>query len=447
MLRFIEPAPAITPIENQQEAVRSYRHWRLQVFFSMYAGYAFYYVARRSLSFLFPLLRQELSLSYTDIGIFTTVMTATYGVSKFANGVLADRANPRWIMPIGLVIAGLCNFFMGMLSTFWLFVFLWAINGWFQGFGWPACARLLTHWYGKEERGTWWGVWNTSHNFGGAVTPIIIPLLAAALGWRYALMLPALTCVLVGVLLYFTLCDTPQSEGLPPIEEYPKLLGKESDGEGQMPKDLFKEEKELSARERLVEYVLENPYLWLLGAAYFFVYVVRTAINDWSPIYLVEERGYTQACAGQVCSWFEIGGFLGGLSAGLFSDRIYRGMRGPVNVIYMALSALSILPWIYLDHPHPIFDSVVIFFLGFFLFGPQMLIGVAAAELSHKKSAATATGFISFFANIGGMCAGIPLGMLIQNTSWHNYFFVMLFCCLGAVVVLIPLWDKKGRPR
>lgn len=447
VMRAIAPAKHIKQIEDPEEKIQVYKHWRIRVFYSMYIGYAFYYVTRKSLSFLFPLVSREFGLSYSDIGIFTTVMTASYGISKFANGVLADRANPRMIMPIGLLITALCALGIGFSHSITFFLLLWGINGWFQGFGWPACARLLTHWYDKRERGTLWGVWNTSHNVGGALTPIVISFLAAAYGWRFAMIVPACAAGLIAIFLYNRLCDTPQSKGLPPIEKYRGLheVDHSVHEEGSASDVNESPERELSAKERLFDYVLKNPSLWLLSIAYFFLYIVRTAVNDWSAVYLVDHRGYSMICAGQVCSWFEIGGFLGGLSAGLLSDRIFKGQRGPVNVLFMLASALSILPWFFEGTPAPLTDSMIMFFLGFFLFGPQMLIGVAAAELSHKKSAASATGFISFFANLGGMCAGWPLGKLIEHSGWNNYFYVMFLCCSCCFLVLMPLWSKKSR--
>lgn len=447
-MRMIAPARHIKQIADYSLALRLYRHWRVRVFYSTYIGYAFYYVTRRSLSILFPPLSQEFGLSIADISIFTTVMTASYGISKFANGVLADRANPRVIMPMGLLVTAICTLFIGVSYSIPLFLVLWAVNGWFQGFGWPACARLLTHWYDKKERGTLWGVWNTSHNVGGALTPIIISMIAASYGWRAALIIPSLLAIAISVFLYNRLCDTPQSKGLPSIERYRdlKVVSRDPSEAASIEKNGNQpQERELSTRERLWDYVLTNPSLWLLSFAYFFLYIVRTAISDYSSLFLVAQRGYSMPCAGQVMGCFEIGGFFGALSAGILSDKVFNGQRGPVNALYMLACAIVITPWFFGSSPLPLLDSAIMFFLGFFLFGPQMLIGVAAAELSHKKSAATATGFISFFANIGGMCAGYPLGLLIHNSGWNNYFYAMLICCLLCFLVLLPLWSKKAR--
>ncbi|MDE4771672.1 hexose-6-phosphate:phosphate antiporter, partial [Klebsiella pneumoniae] len=45
----------------------------------------------------------------------------------------------------------------------------------------PVCARLLTAWYSRTERGGWWALWNTAHNVGGALIPMVVGAAGVAL--------------------------------------------------------------------------------------------------------------------------------------------------------------------------------------------------------------------------------------------------------------------------
>ena len=86
-----------------------------------------------------------------------------------------------------------------------------------KGWGWPPCSKILNTWYSRNERGLWWAIWNTSHNLGGA----LIPLLAGAitLYWGLALRYDRagiIACV-VGFALCFLLRDRPASMGLPTV--------------------------------------------------------------------------------------------------------------------------------------------------------------------------------------------------------------------------------------
>jgi MFS transporter, OPA family, sugar phosphate sensor protein UhpC len=232
------------------------------------------------------------------------------------------------------------------------------------------------------------------------------------------------------------LADTPESMGLPPVEKF------RNDCSASEAKD---SERELSVKEILIEYVLRNKYIWILGISGFFVYIIRQAVNDWTVLYLVQTKGYTKIAAGAVIFWFEVGGVLGSLTAGWASDRIFAAARGPVNALFCLCTAVCLYGFWSATTAQPIIDSLLVFATGFFIFGPQMLIGVAAAELSHKKAAATATGFIGWISYLGGAIAGYPLGLLMNAYGWDALFVVLMGCAVISTGMLLPLWNVRSR--
>ena len=193
-------------------------------------------------------------------------------------------------------------------------------------------------------------------------------------------------------------------------------------------------------KEILFKYVLTNPFVWVLAIANFFVYIVRLAVNDWSALFLVEQKGYSQLGAGGCVSWFEVGGFVGSLLAGWLSDRVFRGRRGPVNVLFSLGILGSVVLFRLIPPGHMTLDCLAMMAIGFWIFGPQMLIGVAAAELAHKKAAATSSGFTGLFGYIGAAAAGYPLGVVADQYGWDGFFVVLVVCSLITCLLLIPLW-------
>ncbi len=88
-------------------------------------------------------------------------------------------------MGLGLIATGVVNILFGFSSSLWAFALLWALNAFFQGWGSPVCARLLTAWYSRTERGGWWALLrNTAHNVGGALIPMVVGAAALHYGWR-----------------------------------------------------------------------------------------------------------------------------------------------------------------------------------------------------------------------------------------------------------------------
>lgn len=435
--KIFEHAPYKEEIKDPELVKKTYKYWRLRIFYSMYIGYAFFYITRKSFTFAMPAMMIELGFTKTELGILGSILYITYGLSKFVSGVMSDRANPRYFMAVGLILTGIFNICFGMTSSLFFFAVFWGLNGWFQGWGWPPCARLLTHWYSQTERGTWWGVWSTSHNVGGAVIPLIVAgVIYCFGGWRMAMFIPGVLCIIVGLFLINRLRDTPQSLGLPTIE---KFRGEET------PSQKNHVEKELSQKEILFEYVLKNRFIWILAFAYFFVYVIRTVINDWGQMYLMEDKHLDYMRAGSAIFAFELGGFFGCLAAGWISDKLFQGRRGPINAIFGFFVILSVAALWYMPAGGYIFASIAMFAIGFFIFGPQMLVGVAAAELSHKKAAGTATGFIGWFAYVGAAAAGFPFGKITQDFGWGMFFTVLGVCSVIMVLLLLPVWSVKSR--
>lgn len=436
-LSFLKPSPPGEELEDEKLVKQKYKYWRWRTFYGMYIGYIFYYFSRKSFTFAMPSLIADLGFTKGQLGIIASILSICYGGSKFLSGVLSDRSNPRYFMGIGLIITGILNICFGLSSSILFFVLFMGLNGYFQGFGWPPCARLLTHWYSQRERGTWWGFWNTSHSVGGALIPLIAAFCCQMWGWRYALYVPGVLCIGAGLFVINRLRDTPRSLGLPPIETFKRDF---SSKKGEV-------ESAASAKEVLFNHVLRNKFVWVLAASYFFVYIIRIAINDWSALFLVETKGYSLIAAGACVFWFEIGGIFGSLVAGWASDKIFGGKRGPVNVLFSLAVIFALGAFWASPAGFAAIDSILMFTIGFLIFGPQMLIGMVAAELAGKQAAGSATGFVGLVAYIGAATAGYPLGKICQEFGWQGFFTSVGACGALSVLLLLPLWKVGGKEQ
>lgn len=428
---ILKPAQPLPEIQDKETVNELYPYWRYRILYSIFLGYAFYYFTRKSFVFAMPGLMAELHYDKTQLGLLGSIFSIAYGISKFGSGILSDVSSPRYFMAIGLLFTGICNILFGLSSSLFFFAFFWGLNGWFQGFGAPPCIRFLTQWYSHSERGAWWSTWSTSHNIGAFIIPWIVGASLENFGWRYAMYIPGIMCIVGSLFLINRLRDTPPSIGLPPIDKY------RNDYSTTLPD----QEQPLPFWTIFYLYILKNKYIWLLACAYFFIYIVRIGISDWTALFLIEEKGYSDMRAIGSVSFFEIGGMTGGLTAGWASDRLFGAKRGPVNCIY----AVAIIGALFLFRAIPVgyqvLDSIAIFIMGFTVFGPQMLIGVAAAEVTHKKAVATSNGFIGLGAYLGAAMAGYPLGAIAHNLGWNGYFWALLSCAFIAVMVLLPMWN------
>lgn len=437
LFSFFTPAPHLPEMQGTELVAKTYRFWRIRTLYSMFIGYALYYFTRKSYSLAMPGIIADLGYTKAELGILGSILAISYGFSKFFSGILSDKSSPRYFMAFGLITTGIINILFGMSSSLVVFALLWGLNGWFQGFGWPACSRLLVSWYSKSERGSWWSTWNVCHNVGAFSIAILAGFLVQYFGWRSGMYVPGLICIAGGFFMVNRLRDSPEAVGLPPIDIYRNDV---------VASPVTKESKSASTWDTLVAHVFTNKWLWLLGLAYFFVYFARTAMNDWTPLYLKETRNYSLIAANSMATMIEVGGFFGNLAAGWASDRLFGAKRGPVNVLFSLGLVFAIMLFSVVPVGAAWQESATLALIGFMVFGPQMLIGVAAVELAHKNAIATSSGFVSCISYMGAACAGYPLGLIIQEFGWSGHFTTMIGASILAVLFLLPLWAAKERP-
>jgi OPA family glycerol-3-phosphate transporter-like MFS transporter/OPA family sugar phosphate sensor protein UhpC-like MFS transporter len=379
-------------------------------------------------------MEKDLGLSKSSLGLFLTLQDILYGVSKFFNGFLGDQANPRFFMAVGLIASAILNILFGVSSNVLAFGLFWMFNGWFQGMGFPPCARVLSHWFSPSERGTKWGIWNSSHQVGAAIILVMAGYLVHY-GWRACFIVPALIAIAAGFFIAERLRDTPGSLGLPPVEKYM--------GEDHLLTDREKHQDGKEFRAFLMRHVFRNPYIWLISLANFFVYVLRYAIMNWAPSYLQQTKGMPAHQVGWMLASFEIFGIIGSLAAGWITDTFFKSRRAPVCVFYMVASvAFVILLW-KCPPGATLRSAIVLSLAGFFVYGPQFLVGVMTADIATKCAAATAIGLTGFFGYLSGFVSGWGLGWLVQHHGWDAGFTMLQWCGVLSAALFALCWKAK----
>ncbi|AHG19136.1 MFS transporter [Chania multitudinisentens RB-25] len=436
MITWMKSAPEQPVTADAAQINQTYRYWRIHIMLGMYVGYAVYYFTRKSFNYVMPEMLSDLGMTVADVGLMGTLFYFMYGASRFISGIMSDAANPRYFMGMGLILTGVINILFGFSSSLFALTVFWIANAFFQGWGWAPCSKLLTTWYSRNERGFWWAICNTSHNVGGAVIPLLAGVLAVNYGWRYGMIVPGIIAIISGCFLCLRLRDRPVAMGLPSVGNWrmdPQELNQEQNS------------AKLPLLEILKRYIFTNKYIWLLAISYVFVYVVRIGINDWGNLYLIQNHGYSLVKANSSLTMLEIGGFIGTIVAGWGSDKLFAGNRVPMNIIFMLGIFVSVLLIWLLRIDSYLFNAACFFFIGFFIFGPQMLIGIAAAESAHKDSAGAATGFVGIFGYLGAGLSGWPLAKVLEIWSWDGFFVVLSATTLVSAFLLLPLVIKPRR--
>lgn len=446
MLKLFKPAPPIERMPDDQ-IDSEYKKFRLQVFLGIFIGYAAYYLIRKNFSLAMPYLIEE-GFSKSALGFALSALSISYGLSKFVMATISDRSNPRMFLPAGLILSAVISLLMGFVPFFTssiaiMFIMLF-LNGWFQGMGWPPSGRVLVHWFSVSERGNKTAIWNVAHNVGGGLmAPIAVAGVAifsgitgSATGYEGVFILPALVAIAVAVISYWLIRDTPQSVGLPPIEEYRNDYSSKS-------KKTF--ETELSTKEILFKYVLNNKWVWAIALANIFVYFVRYGVLDWAPTYLSEEKGFDMSKSSVAYFLYEWAGIPGTLLCGWISDKWFKGRRGPAGFVFMVGVLIAVLVYWFNPAGNPMIDMASLIAIGFLIYGPVMLIGLQALDFVPKKAAGTAAGLTGLFGYLGGtLTANALMGVIVDASGWNAGFTLLTASCAIAALIFAMTWNVQG---
>ena len=299
-------------------------------------------------------------------------------------------------------------------------------NGWVQGMGWPPCGKTMVHWFSTKERGLVVSVWNVAHNVGGGLVATFA-LLGVMLfnDWGAKFYFNAAIAAAVAVVVFFLMRDTPQSYGLPPVEEYKNDYP---------PAYSAADERTFTYREIFFEHVLTNRYLWAIAVANAFVYFVRYGVVNWIPTYLQTAKGFSFSQSSIGWSLYEYAAIPGTIACGWMSDRVFKGRRAPATILFMSLTLVAVVVyWLNANGPLWI-DYAALIAIGFLIYGPIMIIGLHALDLVPKKAAGTAAGFTGFFGYVfGSAIAGTGVGWIADRWGWNGVFATMVVCCLLTI--------------
>ena len=418
----------------------NYEFWRYKVFGITWLAYAGFYLTRASFAVakIGILDDPDIPMTVEQMGVIDGIYLIGYAVGQFVWGILGDKFGTRKIVLGGLFTSIIAGFAMGVSSVMLAFGVFALVQGLSQSTGWAPLAKNITNWFSLRERGVVMGWWATNYTIGGLVGAPLAGLAAAYfLDWRYAFFIPALVLLIVLILFYFIQKNKPEDVGLPPIEEYHK-------------ETVANDQEKVSAVSpaegswQMTFKVIKNPMVLLLGAMYFFLKPTRYAILFWGPLYISESLGTGVAESALINGAFFLAGPLSVLAGGYASDKLFQSRRMPYSAISMTL--LAVLLFFFNDLATAgnsgLVSASLLFFVGFFIYGPDSLVSATAAvDFGTSKGASTASGIINGMGSIGAIAGGTIPGFFKDSWGWDGVFMLMAGSVLIAAVLMYVKWN------
>jgi OPA family glycerol-3-phosphate transporter-like MFS transporter len=291
------------------------------------------------------------------------------------------------------------------------------------------------------------GIIGTSYQFMAGVTYLLAGASVHFLGWRGAFYVPAalLAAAAVHMLLFLRESPSDAQGGVRPVQ---------TDAIQQGPSENVTTAPTVAVpipprRGRWAEnalITLGNPSLWVLAITLFLLDAARYFFQDWGLTHLLEVQKSSVFGTAIKYAVLPAGGILGALFGGWVTDRYFGGRRAPVICALLLLMGGLTLAYEVVSRTSVAATVVLLFGIGFAIFGAQvLLVGTAPADLARRGTAAAAAGFVNFMGYMGAFAGDLITGYLKHHYDWQTAIhFWAGASVLGAGVVAL-LWNVGPR--
>jgi OPA family sugar phosphate sensor protein UhpC-like MFS transporter len=187
--------------------------------------YAGFYLYRKNIGVVLPLLEHDLGYSNTQLAHVIFGYSLFYTVGQLCCGVLSDRFGPRRIVGIGLFLVVISNLVTGFITSLMMLGLLACLNGLGQSAGRPGLVKNMSYWFGRRERGVVMAWWGTNYVMGGFLATIFAtfvatnPMFFPSWGGRRGFWAPAVLLLFIALGFVSLVRNQPSDVSLPDIDE------------------------------------------------------------------------------------------------------------------------------------------------------------------------------------------------------------------------------------
>jgi len=384
----------------------------------------------------------------------------SYAIGMFISGMVAERVPLRYFLSSGMILSGIFTAMFGLgffanIHVFYYYIIAQVLNGFAQTTGWPGVVTCVGNWFGKSKRGLIMGVWNSHTSIGNILGSVIASLFVTS-EWGLSFVIPGCIIAVMGVIVFLALVESPADLGINTTStsvvncNYQPLPNEEVDGDELKNQPLLQhnenDEKAISFYQAAT-----IPGVIEFSLCLFFAKLVSYTFLFWLPLFIQAQGSLNTADSGLLSTLFDIGGIVGGIAAGVISDKM--GGRSFTCGVMLIIGAVMMALYNTYASTSMTLNIVLLIITGAFVNGPYALITTAvSADLGthevlqgNSKALSTVTAIIDGTGSIGAAIGPLLTGIISSSSGWKNVFIMLIASNIVAVLCLIRLMVKEAR--
>ncbi len=380
-------------------------------------------LGRFSLGVLLPSMGRALQLSYRQMGLIGTLNFIGYLIAVLLCGRLTRRFGARRLIGTALAIIGISMLLIGWAQNLYLILALYLLTGIGSGLSNVPMVSLISCWFASNKRGRATGFVAIGSGFAIILSGKLIPYLNTVYeqGWRVSWLVLGTIVLCVAAICSLILRNSPQECGLLPVGMTESHPNKHHNAYAESPR----------LRSSIVLHCAAIYFLFGFSYVIYATFIVTT---------LVQEKGFSEAVAGNFWSWVGLLSLFSGPAFGIFSDRF--GRRPALMLVFAIQSVAYLL--IALDLPQ-IFLYLSIGCYGIVVWSVPSIMAALVGDYAGAERVAAIFGFITFVFGLGQVIGPYLAGVLADTTgSFAGSFLMAAFFALTAVFLSAFLPKKQS---
>src|SRR5712692_5152235 len=142
------------------------------------------YIDRGNLALAAPLIKDDLGLSYSQLGLLLSSFFWTYAIFQVVSGWLVDRFPVNWVLAVGILLWSAATFATGLVHGFQLLLAMRLILGIGESVAYPSYSKIISRHFSEFQRGRANSLISAGQASGPAVGTLLGGMLIAHVGWR-----------------------------------------------------------------------------------------------------------------------------------------------------------------------------------------------------------------------------------------------------------------------
>lgn len=407
---------------------------------------------RANLGVALPFLRKEFVMSNTQAGALASIFLFAYSLAQLPSGLAYTRFGVPRVISLAMLATSVFTGLIGTAASLSMLKIYRFGLGLAEGPLPIGITSTINNWFPAREKGTMTGIFLAAAKFGPVLVPPVCAVIIHYWGWRYIFYIFALPGIILSVLWLMLVKNRP-SESPHVSEEELEHINERPAADGKPIAQAHKRDFALLDRlirtgpVKTVETSRDIFRSWnIMGSAlgYFFMTAIVNVLLAWIPTYLISVKGYSIANMGLVAAAPWVGAVIGNLFGGMMTDRLLDKRRKPA----MLISAFSttIMMVVLINSPaDPLLYGFLLLLTGVLLNIGYSTYMVYPMGMTSKKVYPMACAMVNTLGQLGGACAPLIAGLLLDNYSWSYVWLFMAGCSVLCFLTILTIKEPAQQ--